>query len=375
MRRFVSFFCLFLLVSVSLSAQDSSYARRIIAGLTDSSMWGRGYSYGGDARAAEFIRAEFRNLGVEPLGDDYFQYYPLDVYGFEGNCELYINGEALVPYEQFRVVPAYSAKRRMEASWSRTVDGVAIVGVEKLSTMVPVTGGKTTTPVSIEVLQSALPKKVKKVKFQLPIQHYPQYRTQNVCGMVRGETDTMLVFTAHYDHCGTMGDNVLFPGAHDNASGVAAVLDMARMATLQKPHYTMVFMLFSGEETGLCGSLYAATHPLVDFSKVRLLTNIDMFCGGDEGFMVVNANDSLTSPFVKVMEEESAQMEHPVVVKRRNNAANSDHYWFSQLCPAIFIYTLGGPYGGYHDPADTCEGCGLRNYQDILSVIRQVLMR
>lgn len=360
---------------VPLSAQDSSYARRIIARLTDSSVWGRGYSYRGDSLAAEIIRAEFRKLGVAPLGEDYFQYYPLDVYGFEGNCELSINGDALVPYEQFRVVPAYSAKRRMEAQWSKTVDGITFVGVEKLSTMVPISGGHTSVPFSVEVLQSALPRKVKKVECNIPLRHYPHYQTQNVCGIVLGESDSMLVFTAHYDHCGSMGDNVLFPGAHDNASGVAAVLDIARMATLQKPHYTMVFMLFSGEETGLCGSHYAAEHPLIDFSKVRLLTNIDMFCGGDEGFMVVNANDSATSPFVKIMEEKTAQMEHPVVVKRRNNAPNSDHYWFSRLCPAIFIYTLGGPYGGYHDPADTCEGCGLRNYQDILSIICQGLVR
>lgn len=369
MRKSVFPFLLFLLVSVSLSAQDSTYARRIIAGLSDVSVWGRGYSYRGDSLAAEFIRSEFQKLGVEPLGDNYFQNYELDVYGFEGDCELSINGNQLVPYEEFRVVPTYSAKRRMEAAWSKTFNGVTFVGVEKLSTMVPIAGGKSSVPFSVEVLQSALPHKVKKLQYNIPLRHFPHYQTQNVCGIVRGESDSMLVYTAHYDHCGTMGDKVLFPGAHDNASGVAAVLDVARMATLKKPHYTMVFLLFSGEETGLCGSLYAAEHPLIDFSKVRLLTNIDMFCGGDEGFMVVNANDAATDPWVKSMEAKASQMEHPVVVKRRNNAANSDHYWFSQLCPAIFVYTLGGPYGGYHDPADTCEGCGLGNYHSILSLI------
>ena len=129
MRRSVSPLLLLLLVSVSLSAQDSSYARRIIAGLSDVSVWGRGYSYRGDSIAAEFIRSEFQKLGVEPLGDNYFQNYELDVYGFEGDCELSINGNQLVPYEEFRVVPAYSAKRRMEAAWSKTFNVVSLIRI------------------------------------------------------------------------------------------------------------------------------------------------------------------------------------------------------------------------------------------------------
>ena len=56
-------------------------------------------------------------------------------------------------------------------------------------------------------------------------------------------------------------------------------------------------------------------------------------------------------------------------VGRRANAANSDHWFFTNHCPAIFIYTLGGPYGGYHSPTDTCEGCGLGHYNDFMSLI------
>ena len=61
------------------------------------------------------------------------------------------------------------------------------------------------------------------------------------------------------------------------------------------------------------------------------------------------------------------------LVKPRDNSANSDHFWFSNYCPSIFILTMGHPYGGYHDPYDTCEACGLSHYNDYLKMILQLV--
>lgn len=198
------------------------------------------------------------------------------------------------------------------------------------------------------------------------------YRSQNVCGYIPGEVDTMIVFTAHYEHLGMSGDTIFY-GAHDNASGTAAVLDLARMANLQRGHYTYVFLFFGGEESGLIGSSYFVDNPLINLSKVKLLINIDLFCGGDEGIMVVNANSRETVPFVDKLQAINELHGFSASIGRRDNAANSDHYWFTSECPAVFIYTLGGPYGGYHSPADTCEGCGLGNYNNFISLIRALI--
>ena len=201
------------------------------------------------------------------------------------------------------------------------------------------------------------------------------YRSQNVCGYIPGETDSMIVFTAHYEHLGMHGDTIFF-GAHDNASGTAAVLDLARMTAQQEGrHYTYVFLFFGGEESGLIGSGYFADMPLIKMNKVKLLVNIDLFCGGDEGLMVVNANARETAPYVDMLQRINEERGYAAKIGRRDNAANSDHYYLSQLCPAIFIYTLGGPYGGYHSPTDTCEGCGLGNYTRFLTLIRTFLER
>lgn len=194
------------------------------------------------------------------------------------------------------------------------------------------------------------------------------YRSKNVCGYIPGQTDSMIVFTAHYDHVGMHGDT-LFPGAHDNASGVAAVLDLARRFNQQRGYYTYVFLFFGGEEAGLVGSRHFVEQPLINLPWVKLLINIDLFCGGDDGLMVVNSYDRSTTGYVDLLQQINEQRDYAATVKRRDNAPNSDHWFFSQECPSIFIYTLGGRYGGYHSPDDTCEGCGLEHYEDFLSLL------
>lgn len=198
------------------------------------------------------------------------------------------------------------------------------------------------------------------------------YRSQNICGYIPGDVDTMIVFTAHYEHLGMSGDTIFY-GAHDNASGTAAVMDLARMANLQRGHYTYVFLLFGGEESGLIGSRYFADNPLIPLSKVKLLINIDLFCGGDEGLMVVNANSRETAPYVDLLQQINDLHGFTAKISRRDNARNSDHYYFTSECPAIFIYTLGGPFGGYHSPTDTCAGCGLANYHRNMTLLRAFL--
>lgn len=373
--------CLFLLISVftlSSQAQDSTYVRQIIKNLSSKEMYGRGASYHGDSIAAVYLAGEMKRLGVLPLQVDYFQYYTYNCYSLEGDISLKINGVELEPYTQYRVYPTArqaTPSRLNKASWKKQLkDGTWLIGVSQLDTYSPwVVDKERQDPICIEILETALPKKVKKVVSDIPIQYRANYLTRNVVGYVSGVVDTMIVFTAHYDHCGTMGDAVLFPGAHDNASGTAAVMDIARIASQKQPYYTMVFMLFSGEELGLRGSKYAAENPLIDFNKVKLLCNIDMFCGGDEGIMFFNANSEQTKPYFEQLKALNEESHAALELRPRYNSPNSDHFWFSNYCPAIFLLTMGHPYGGYHDPYDTCEACGLGHYNAYMKMILQLV--
>lgn len=419
------------LCALSASAQDTNYMRQVLRQLTSEQFKGRGYSFRGDSVAAEYIRKELRRLQVKPLADNYFQSYSFSTFAMEGPLRLKVNDRKLKPYEHFRV-PAWSkstwgeykvitvspevmvdtdAMRKFlkknndmlqdvfvyidAGKWQISSLGDAkkvmaavdnlrrrnpfnsrgiIVGLNSLNTCSPAYTDYEHGYAYIEVLDSLMPQKVKTLNCDIFTQFNPDYKTQNIYGYVPGEVDTMVVYTAHYDHLGTMGDSVVFYGAHDNASGVATVLDIARMAVREKPHYTHVFCFFSGEEAGLKGSKYAAEHPVFDLGKVRLLINIDMFCGGDEGLMIFNADAPETRPFVDRLETLNEVLQIAPEIRRRANRPNSDHWYFSKQLPAVFILTMGQRYGGYHDPKDTCERCGLENYINYVTLISSLAL-
>lgn len=355
--------------------QDTSFARRIIRDLSSPAMYGRSCGHSGDSIAAEYLRNEMRSLGLRPLVENYFQPVYYDVYDID-SCDLTIGKRQYKPYEEFRI---YSAKRYAtekhlkKAKKKKLVDGVWYIGVDKLHTYSPVAGPYERNPYCVEILNSCFPRSFKKLSANIDLIHNTDYKSQNIMGFFRGEVDTMIVFTAHYDHCGTMGEHVYFPGAHDNASGVAAVLDLARIASASKPHYTLVYMLFCGEESGLKGSKTAVENSPIDLSKVKALVNIDMFCGGEKGLMVFNANADDTKPYIDRMETINEKWELVPAIKRRDNSPNSDHYPFSSHCPAMFFITMGGPNGNYHDPADTCKFCGLQYYVNNMRLILGML--
>ncbi|HWG46584.1 MAG TPA: M20/M25/M40 family metallo-hydrolase [Gemmataceae bacterium] len=89
--------------------------------------------------------------------------------------------------------------------------------------------------------------------------------------------DEWIILSAHYDHLGKRGD-ILYPGADDNATGVAMLLEVAEYFALskQKPRRTIAFISFDQEETGLRGSTYFAAHSPLPFRKLKAFLTADM---------------------------------------------------------------------------------------------------
>lgn len=417
----------------SLFAQDSVKLRENIGILAADNMYGRGNCHNGERIAAEWIRDELSSLPhLLPMGERGFQKFAFHAFKMEGKVAVTVDDLLLNPYTDYRIAPFSQTTRkenvplvRVDASllldtvrlenflmknWSFLkksvvyIDAVQwknakkyqgesikkaiqslqiqnpfqsigiIVGVDEL----PVWGLSNTdferNYALLYVLRQKIPGKAKKMTLSFSNEFYKK-ETQNVCFAIDGaiHPDEFVVFTAHYDHLGCMGDSVIFHGAHDNASGTAAVMDFAHYYSENQPAYTTVFLLFSGEESGLRGSKNFVENPLVPLDKIRMLINLDMFCGGDDGIMVVNSTQGETKVMVDIMDTINAAKHYVTDIKRRANAANSDHYYFSKYCPAIFIYTLGGKYGGYHNYTDTCENCGLNNYSAMFSLIIETL--
>ncbi len=114
---------------------------------------------------------------------------------------------------------------------------------------------------------------------------YHDFESYNIVGMIKGSDkvlkDEYVVYSAHLDHVGigtpVKGDSI-YNGAHDNASGVACVLEVARLysSLKQKPKRSILAMMVTGEEMGLIGSSYFASHPTVPKEKIVANVNMDM---------------------------------------------------------------------------------------------------
>ncbi len=121
--------------------------------------------------------------------------------------------------------------------------------------------------------------------------YFPGSRACNVVGVIEGADpdlkDEVIIAGAHLDGQGHLGE--LFPGALDNASGVADVMGAAKALAHSeiKPKRTVLFILFGGEECGLYGSTWYAENPLFPVEKTVMMINLDMV-GNGTGFFVSN---------------------------------------------------------------------------------------
>ena len=205
------------------------------------------------------------------------------------------------------------------------------------------------------------------------LQH--NYQTQNLAAIIRGhaQPDSFLVVSAHYDHLGMMGRKAYFPGANDNASGVAILLELAAHYARpeNRPAYSVVFLLFGAEEAGLVGSRYFVAHPLVPLPRIKFLVNLDLLGTGEEGATVVNGK--VYEPAYQRLTALNDAHHYLPRLTARGRAANSDHFPFSEAgVPAFFLYTRGGSQA-YHDVHDRPAALSLAGFAGAFELVRDFL--
>jgi hypothetical protein len=186
----------------------------------------------------------------------------------------------------------------------------------------------------------------------------------NVLAKLPGErSDRCVVIGAHYDHLGWGGEGSLAPdaqgqvhnGADDNASGTAAVLEVARtLAAGPKPACDVIFALWSGEELGLLGSEHWAQHPTVPLAQVAANLNLDMVGRASSGPLAVLGVGS-SARFQGWLEELAprAGLELKISLSGQG-VGGSDHQTFlKRKIPAVHFFT--GVHPDYHKPTDDVE--------------------
>ena len=183
---------------------------------------------------------------------------------------------------------------------------------------------------------------------------------RNVIGYLDNKASKTIVIGAHYDHLGLNEHNnstkpnskgEIHNGADDNASGVAGVLELARMLsqnkTIEKANY--VFALFSGEEDGLIGSKKLAEVIKTKYPNVVTMLNIDMIGRlDDKKEMTVGGVGS--SPILSKLAEQNKPAGFNITLDE-SGVGPSDHTsFYLKDIPVLFFFT--GTHSDYHKPSD-----------------------
>jgi aminopeptidase YwaD len=412
-------------------AQDSTSLRRHIDVLCSKGFAGRGYVNKGMNKAAKYILQQFQEAGLQAFSEGYTQRFSFPVNTFPSSMDLKIAGRTLRPGIDYLVQPGSSgadaeglkvrtadarwlyqrarAPKQTPATawsgWMRTMKSRKYAYVlQNTDSLAQVMGwnserellqqlpsgvyilpktGKPLWPVSQSVhsatlieLYDSTARFDKKTRIDIAIaqQFVPKFAADNIIAYVPGteRSDSFIVFAAHYDHLGKMGNKTMFPGASDNASGTAMLLELARHYAATPARYSMVFIAFAGEEAGLVGSRYFTQNPYLDLSRIRFLLNLDIMGDASEGITVVNAEQH-PGEFERLQQLNAATTGGAALseVRKRGPAANSDHHFFVEKgVPAFFIYTMGGK-GFYHDIWDKPEHLSLKNIPQLGRLLKQ----
>ncbi len=381
MRRIPAFFIFFLLY-IHLQSQDSLYTRRVLKFLTSKACYGRGYLKNGLGVAAAYISKELKTLNVTPLfASDYYQPFQFNVNTFPGKMSVRINGKLLTPGEDYIMNPGSAgAKGSFQLQKKDSITYTSNSGKKPLVLSLK---RKLTFSLAddaanyceIELLNNRDYSNISAARINVSNTVIQQFKANNICGFIPGSSasDSLIVYSAHYDHLGGMGKKTFFPGANDNASGVSVLLNLAKYYNTHPPRYKTLFIFFAGEEAGLIGSNFFTKSGAVELTKIKFLLNLDLLGTGDDGIMVVNG--ALHEKEFKLLQTINAEQNLVKEIKKRGKANNSDHYWFTEAgVPCFFIYTLGGNTS-YHDVFDVEKNLPLTDYKDVFRLITTFVER
>jgi len=209
--------------------------------------------------------------------------------------------------------------------------------------------------------------------------HAPEGTGRNVIGLLRGSDpqhrDEYIVIGAHYDHLGLGEFGSLAPGggihngADDNASGTAVLLETARRLAGERPARSILFVAFTGEESGLLGSMHFVEAPPVPLTDMKAMLNLDMVGRLRSGGLIVYGIGTAR--------------EWEAIVARATQAAGvkgglesdgygaSDHTsFYLKDIPVLHFFT--NVHDEYHRPADDWELIDVAGLETVATIVTSV---
>ncbi len=409
---------LLLISQLALKAQDLNSAQGHLDQLCSAPMSGRGYVDGGDSVAAAYIKSEFIRMGLEPLGQDFYHRFQLNVNTIP-QCQLRIDGqekEAGIDYVLSPSCPSVEIKghlyniplelmqtKRGRKEIAKKVKKGAIpvlplvdhkneLHMESMRELKECIEAELWVVQKENLVWSVARMQSEQAELWIPAEqsiddssylnlrveaeYLENYASQNVIAFIPGTiyTDSFIILCGHYDHLGKMG-NAVYSGANDNASGIAMMLDMAKYFMINPQPYSIAFIGFAGEEAGLVGSYHFVQSPpkISPMDQIKFVFNMDLMGNGEAGATIVNA--TLFPEHFERLNNINMEKAYLPKLKKRGKAANSDHYFFSEAgVPSFFMYTMGS-YTHYHIPQDNCQELRLgAYYEPCFQLIRDFIL-
>jgi hypothetical protein len=200
----------------------------------------------------------------------------------------------------------------------------------------------------------------------------------NILGYLDNGAPYTVVIGAHYDHLGFGEDGnslyrgtekMIHPGADDNASGVAGMIELARLLKKTKsPKANYLFIAFSGEESGLIGSKYFTEYPTMPLSKISYMMNLDMIGRLNDSTHTLTIGGYGTSPQWSGLINSTMNKKIFILNVDSSGTGPSDHTsFYLKSIPVLFFFT--GIHSDYHKPTDRADKI---NYPGELQVIKLI---
>ena len=410
--KYVLFIFVIFLTNTSFS-QDKEYALSCVKSLSSPAFHGRGFVKNGDKKAAKFIENEFKKWNVQAFEENYQQKFSFNINtiskaevslntkplilgvdylvfaastGIKGDYKLYYPDSFVMKdflkeshkNEVFVLDTFLYKSEDLINNYKKIIATAALnnsIGILEITDRNLVQTQRTYEfgfPF-LQIKKEAWDKNAETIKINIKSKFIEDYESQNVIGFIEGEIDSFFVFGAHYDHLGRVNKDVYFPGANDNASGVATILSLAKYYHDNniKPKYSIAFMLFSAEEAGLIGSLYYTKNPIFPLEKIKLMFNLDMVGTGIDGLSIVNGKENPKAS--ALIQDINTKHQYFDDIRVGKGSANSDHHFFNiSGVPAIFLFTRGGPQY-YHDILDRSETLELNKHDELIKMFEEFM--
>ncbi len=204
----------------------------------------------------------------------------------------------------------------------------------------------------------------------------------NVVAYIDNGAPSTVIAGAHFDHLGYGEDNnsmyrgaekMIHNGADDNASGSAALIELAKMlkgSKLKNNNYLL--LAFSGEELGLFGSKYYTEHPTVDLAKANYMINMDMVGRLNDSTKTVSIGGYGTSPTWGSLLSAISGDQAFISKYDSSGTGPSDHTSFYRKdIPVLFFFT--GTHPDYHRPSDDADKINYTGEYRIVKYIYKII--